>query len=469
MKRLNPVQALHDASTEKTRRKLLEFVPTNSERHPTQHGQSLEKLDKVRAAARHCGAELSLHLDRYWTGDPTATMGPIDVVDMFSGCGGMSAGFCAANSIMPVFRTMLAVDIDKVANKTYAANLHLTPLAEDVSELARDRRKLKKILSLSGRRHGAPLVLIGCAPCQGFSSHRNSKGSQDLRNNLFLDFANVASSLQPDAVIAENVPELLTTRYWPYVEKVVGIFKRQGYYVHLNIYNLARFGVPQERFRAVLLAMRKPFLPPEGFLNRTHFRTVRQAIGVLPPVRPGERHPSDSMHYSAGHCESVVETIRAVPKDGGSRPFNVGPDCLRRASLRYGRPAYEDVYGRLFWDRPAITITASARNPASGRFIHPEQNRGLSVREGALLQSFPSTYQFVGGLDDSFRQVGNAVPPAFSSYLAFHVLGELLGLSVVEGRFDAGIRKPIGSSFSRIIAGIKAEKRDDRNGRSLCA
>jgi DNA (cytosine-5)-methyltransferase 1 len=273
----------------------------------------------------------------------------------------------------------------------------------------------------------------------------------------------------PDAVIAENVPELLTTKYWAYVEKVVGIFRRQGYYVHLNIHNLAGFGVPQERFRAVLLAMRKPFLPPKQFLHRTDFRTVRQAIGVLPPVKPGEKHPADSMHYSAGHCASVIETIRAVPKNGGSRPSNVGPECLRRASKRHGRPAYEDVYGRLFWDRPAITITASARNPASGRFIHPEQNRGLSVREGAVLQSFPSAYKFVGGLDDSFRQVGNAVPPAFSSYLAFHVLGELLGSNLDEARFDSGITKPVGSSFSRIIAGIKADKSDALNGRKVYA
>ena len=108
------------------------------------------------------------------------------------------------------------------------------------------------------------------------------------------------------------------------------------------------------------------------------------AIGHLPRVAAGERSPGDAMHFSAGHRASTLEVIRAVPKDGGNRPPNVGPACLRRAHERQGKAVYEDVYGRLRWDRPAITITAYARNPASGRFVHPEQDRGLTAREAAL-------------------------------------------------------------------------------------
>jgi DNA (cytosine-5)-methyltransferase 1 len=133
----------------------------------------------------------------------------------------------------------------------------------------------------------------------------------------------------------------------------------------------------------------------------------------------------------------------------------MGPQCLVRARERQGRGAYDDVYGRLYWDKPAITITAYARNPASGRFVHPEQNRGLSVREAAILQSFPSNYIFAGTFDQKFRQIGNAVPPSFSACLAMHLVGELLG-PAFSGDIDEGIIEPIGASFSRLIPALKA-------------
>lgn len=390
----------------------------------------------------------------YWRRSETASEGPIDVIDMFSGCGGMSAGFRAVNGLVPAFKHILAVDVNKVANRTYEANLGLQPLCADIGELAADEARLRESLRTS-RRQDHPLILIGCAPCQGFSSHRNAAGEGDTRNSLFVDFAKIAVMLNPDVVVVENVPEMLTNRYWPYVNEARRQLEGAGYHTHLSVHNVAAYGVPQERFRAVLLAFRKAFQPLQGFLARSEFRTVRQTIGSLPPVGAGERHPTDAMHYSAGHKESTLETIRAVAKDGGSRPPHVGPACLQRIHERQGRSAYEDVYGRLFWDRPAITITAYARNPASGRYVHPEQDRGLTIREAALLQSFPSDYRFAGSLDDAFRQIGNAVPPVFASSLALHVLSELIGGSAGKGA-EGDIRQPVGSSFSRIIPALKA-------------
>jgi DNA (cytosine-5)-methyltransferase 1 len=172
------------------------------------------------------------------------------------------------------------------------------------------------------------------------------------------------------------------------------------------------------------------------------------------------------MHYTAGHRESTLATIRAVPKDGGSRPADVGPECLRRFEARQGKPAYEDVYGRLHWDRPSITITAYSRNPASGRFVHPDQDRGLSVREAALLQGFPSTYHFHGTLDQRFRQIGNAVPPVFAAYLAGHLLGELAAPSEFRGE-DKSIRASVGPSFARMIPGLKASRARQTHSRSV--
>ena len=403
-------------------------------------------------------AELAGNLDKYWSAAHVVTDGPVDVVDMFSGCGGMSAGFRALNGLVPAFRFAGAIDIDNVSNRSYQANLGIAPLQGDVSQLAGCDPLPKAVMPR--RRRRAPLVLIGCAPCQGFSSYRNRYGLKDTRNSLFMDFANLAARLLPDAVVVENVPELLTDRYWRLVQNARDLLGHCGYCVHLNVHNMAEFGLPQERFRALLVAMRRPFrFPARGFLERAQFRTVRDTIAGLPRVSGGERCEIDEMHYSAGHKESTLRTIRAVPKDGGSRPPHVGPECLRRAAERNGRAVYEDVYGRLYWDRPAITITAYARNPASGRFIHPEQDRGLTVREAALLQGFPRTYWFAGSLDDRFRQIGNAVPPIFSAYVACFVLDALLSRKR-SSQFSPGVVESMGPSFSRLIATLKAGHRD---------
>lgn len=422
------------------------------------------EVDSIRGWARACGRSLAYDFDRYWDLSKTAKHGPIQVIDMFSGCGGMSAGFQAVNGLLPAFRLAGAVDIDDLANQSYAKNLSVNPYEGDISEIAASRSEMSKMLKAMHYDPGEPLILIGCAPCQGFSSHRNtSSGFKDGRNYLFIDFARIAAKLKPDALIIENVPELLTNRSWPFVEQAKKILSRAGYRLFVTVHNMAEYGVPQERFRAVILGLRKNFHPIEGPFRRGEFRTVRDAIGKLPIIPAGGKDDRDPMHYTVGHKESTIATIMAVPKDGGSRPPDVGPACLRRAHAKNGRAAYEDVYGRLAWDKPAITITAHARNPASGRFSHPEQDRGLSVREGALLQGFPSDYWFAGSLDDRFRQIGNAVPPIFAASAAIHILSELANEEASVEKFISGIERPVGPSFSRMIPALKAGHRTERD------
>ncbi|WP_316575985.1 DNA cytosine methyltransferase [Nocardia canadensis] len=396
----------------------------------------------------------------------------IDVIDMFSGCGGMSAGFKHINQISdhsaPMFRHVLAIDIDEPANRSYLRNIGLTPVKADIHQLAQEPERLDTLIDGSGRRPENPLVLIGCAPCQGFSSHRNSAGPNDPRNNLFIDFAHIAARMQPDYVIVENVPEILTERYWPVVQRAREILQEVGYYTHLTAHNMAEFGVPQERFRAVLTAARTPFHGPVPTRHRDKFSTVREAIADLPPIQAGSTDPQDTMHRTAGHRASTIETIRAVPRDGGSRLAGTGPKSLQTLAERQGKSGYEDVYGRLAWDKPAITITAYSRNPASGRYVHPEQDRGLSIREAACLQSFPRDYVFEGTLDQAFRQIGNAVPPVFAAHLAISVLAHhaqgtsqpaWLAHADALGSVATGIKKPVGASFSRLIPALKAGTR----------
>lgn len=422
-----------------------------------------------REAAAIAAARLAFHVDTFWKSEAVQEPAPIDVVDMFSGCGGMSAGFRLANGMANAYRLIAAFDTDAVANRSYLANLGTTPFAEDVGRLASEPARLSKLLKSVGRDPSRPLVLIGCAPCQGFSSHRNDAGSADPRNSLFVDFTRIAAHLRPDAIISENVPELLTTRYWSLVEAGLKNLEDAGYFVHIGVHNLAEFGVPQERFRTLVLAMRRPFAPIRGLLKRSEFRTVRDAIGGLSPVAAGDRDPHDPMHYSAGHRQSTIDVIKAVPRDGGDRPEHIGPECLRRAKEKSGRAVYEDVYGRLYWDRPAITVTAYARNPASGRYTHPEQDRGLTVREAALLQGFPRDYWFEGSLDERFRQIGNAVPPIFGAVVAMHVLGELTSPARGTPTFEPGFRAAVGPSFSRLIPALKAGHLDGKAMRALTA
>jgi DNA (cytosine-5)-methyltransferase 1 len=416
-----------------------------------------EGADAVDAATR-LAAWLSLNLDSQWPN--VADDGPIDVIDVFSGAGGVSAGFKAVNSIFPAYRLALAIDTDPVANKTFEKNLGLAPVLEDVSLLAKQPNRLRKLVKSSRRRSGHPLVLIGCVPCQGFASHRNEAGKSDPRNSLFIDMANVAKALRPDAIVMENVPELVTTKYWPYLSEARRTLVDCGYSVHVSVENMAAYGVPQERFRMVLVAFKRPFAPPRGPVEREDFRSVREAIGTLPRVRPGKRDEEDPMHYCADHKKSTLDTIRSVPSDGGSLPAGAGPKCRARLERRQGgHPPYPDIYGRLFWDRAAVTITAHARNPASGRFVHPEQHRGLTVREAALLQGFPKSYEFEGGMIDQFRQIGNAVPPAFSAWLALYTLGRLAFPESGMESFRPGIEGPVTSSFSRLIPALKAGHR----------
>jgi DNA (cytosine-5)-methyltransferase 1 len=146
--------------------------------------------------------------------------------------------------------------------------------------------------------------------------------------------------------------------------------------------------------------------------------------------------------------------IRQVPHDGGNRPNGVGPACLDKTK------GFSDVYGRLFWDKPSITITHYARNPASGRYTHPEQDRGLTAREAALLQSFPVGFEFTGKSDDVYRQIGEAVPPMLSSAIAVKILIEYLSNEPTRNQLESSIESinnPVSSSYSSVIAGIKTK------------
>lgn len=372
-----------------------------------------------------------------------------DFIDFFSGCGGMSYGFYLLGKRYGLFRHVGAIDIDEHANKTFLRNFGDEPSNVDLARtplemITREINKKRK-----PRRN--PLIVIGCAPCQGFSSHRKKDPRKDGRNSLIEKFAEIALSLKPKFIIMENVPDLLTYKHWHHYVAFKEMLEGKGYNISSAILNMAHFGVPQERFRAVILASKEfiPSMPRPLFKNRGDFVTVRDAIGDLPELQSGGRSAEDPMHITSRHRQDTVAVFSKIPKDGGSRPQGVGPACLDRVSGFY------DVYGRLYWDRPAVTITARCRTPSCGRFLHPEQNRGLSVREAATLQGFPLDFIFEGPFDDKYKQIGNAVPPIFSTVLAAHVLSMLAGLNHSNKEDWQRIDAPIAKSYSSVIAMIK--------------
>jgi DNA (cytosine-5)-methyltransferase 1 len=372
---------------------------------------------------------------------------------MFCGCGGMSLGFAALAKATGAFRLIGGVDVNEVSLKTYEHNYGVPACKVDVRELANDDAALNSFLkSLPDYDQTIPTVLIGCAPCQGFTAHRKKNWDQpDNRNGLVEAFADVAVAIKPDCVIMENVPELLSGRYWKHFEYLRDRLTEAGYTVKQAIHSAAEHGAPQDRFRALIIAMKIDFSMPEARLKPKEFLTVRNAISDLPPVRAGEQGASDPMHKSATHRQSTIDVIKAIPKNGGSRPNGIGPKCLQNFK------GFADVYGRLAWDRPSITITHYARNPASGRFVHPEQNRGLTMREAARLQSFPDGFEFTGGFDDVFRQIGEAVPPMLSLSVAASTLAALKG-EVLSG-YENLVVEPVNDSFAGVIAGIKGSRR----------
>lgn len=320
-------------------------------------------------------------------------------IDLFSGCGGLTQGLREAG-----FNVLAAVELDPLAAATYALN------HKDVVLYNRDIRSVTaaEIESACGLEAGQLDLLAGCPPCQGFSrlTHNNKRQRlDDPRNRLIDDVGRLVRALLPKVVMLENVPAL--TQYTRYLE-----FKRElrrlGYNVSDQVLNVADFGVPQRRRRLVVLASRVGKI--DHLQSPDTRRTVRDAIGDLPAA--GES--GDPLHdIVESRSARVRAMIQAIPKNGGSRSSLPPTFALKCHESSDG---FYDVYGRMNWDDVSPTITGGCINPSKGRFLHPEADRAITLREAALLQTFPARYKFAltRGKYAVAEMIGNALPPAFS-------------------------------------------------------
>lgn len=319
-------------------------------------------------------------------------------IDLFCGCGGLTLGLKQAG-----FEVIGAVDNDSLAVETYKVNHPEVHVWErDIQGLTVGwvKRKL-------GLRKGELDLLAGCPPCQGFSTMRTLNGGYEIydeRNDLIFEFLRFVRELAPKAVMMENVPGLQKDRRF---KKLCKELESEGYIVNEDVLDAADYSVPQRRRRLILLAGKSKKIE---FAKKARCeRTVFDAIGNLPPAGKSR----NKLHnLPERRTKKVIKLIERIPKDGGSRK-----DLGKRRQLACHKKCdgFKDVYGRIAWDKQAPTITSGCTNPSKGRFLHPKEHRTITLREAALLQTFPRTYYFdpEAGKGAVAALIGNALPAEF--------------------------------------------------------
>ena len=339
------------------------------------------------------------------------------VVDIFCGAGALSHGFRLEG-----FRIACGYDIDEACRFPFEENNEAPFVRRDVAAI--DRADLVKEFA-----PGLPRILIGCAPCQPFS--RYSQGREYRKWKLLDDFARLVVGTKPDVVTMENVPQLAEFKGGSVFQGFVAKLRAGGYRVERAIVSCADFGVPQDRTRLVLIGSRHgdPILPEPSHAPDEHV-TVSQMIGDMPPLVAGGADPRDPLHCASGMSALNLERIRASRPGGTWRdwPPDLVAECHRKKKGR----GYASVYGRMRWDRPSPTITTQFYGFGNGRYGHPEQDRALSLREGAMLQDFPRDYAFVPPCEEVRfstigRLIGNAVPVGLARAIARAIKAHLRG------------------------------------------
>ena len=344
--------------------------------------------------------------------DSTPALAPVgSVVDLFCGAGGLTHGLRREG-----FDVVAGVDVDELCRFPFEENNQARFVHSDVDALTADQLSALFVPN-------QPRILVGCAPCQPFSTY-NQK-NEDPKWRLVERFGELICEVRPDIVSMENVPRLLEFQGGSVFESFKKTLQDAGYHVHHQLVFMPDYGLPQRRSRLVLLAslhgdlkLEDPSHAPDSY------RTVQQVIGKLAPIGAGEADQRDPLHTASRLSSINLRRIRASLPGGSWADWeeDLVADCHKVTSGK----GYRSVYGRMKMDEPSPTITTQFFGFGNGRFGHPEQDRGLSLREGAILQSFPPGYAFVKpGERVQFkalgRMIGNAVPV---------LLGEVIGRSI---------------------------------------
>ena len=321
---------------------------------------------------------------------------------------------------------VMAIDNDPDACRTFQANFPIARVhAVDIRQLP-TRSLDKAVLSLRSN----PILFSACAPCQPFSRQRRSTSTVgDKRMGLLSEFLRFVKRYRPELLFIENVPGLasgiLPQRAF---DRFTQTAMRLGYSTEWQIVRAQSYGVPQRRSRLILVGSR---LGSIGFPQATHgpeaptlrYSTVREWIGDFPPLAAGASNPAIPNHRAAALSPLNVERLRAT-REGGSWPD--WPPHLIPPCHRDGAGGHSDAYGRMRWDAPAAALTTRCISYSNGRFGHPEQDRAISIREAASLQTFPFTFKLTGTLNSQARQIGNAVPVLLAQRFGEHFVNHVV-------------------------------------------
>ena len=333
----------------------------------------------------------------------------IKAIDFFCGGGGMSYGMQMAG-----IKVLAGIDNDKNCKDTYKANIKGAKFIHaNVFDLK--EQELQKDLKL--KQNDNNLLLIGCSPCQFWSIINTDKEKSKESKNLLVEFERFVKYFNPGYVVVENVPGVLRKKKESGLEDFIYWLEKNNYKVHFKVHNTNDYKVPQNRLRFTLIANRVSDIEIEPIKAKGRKLKVKDVIGEhngFPKLNAGNRDPNNK-NTVAGIEPICVERMKYIKKDGGNRfDFAHIPDLQLNCFI--GREkSFRDTFGRLWWNRPSSTITTKFYAVSSGRFTHPDEDRAISLGEGAALQSFPKEYKFYGSsIANIARLIGNAVPPEYA-------------------------------------------------------
>jgi DNA (cytosine-5)-methyltransferase 1 len=339
----------------------------------------------------------------------------LKAIDFFCSAGGVSCGFRQAG-----IDVLGGIDIDEKCKKTYEKNIKAKFLHADVSLLKKG--KLVKYFNI--RRNQDDLIFVGCSPCQYYSNIKTDKTKSSKTRLLLADFQEFVDYYRPGYVFIENVPGLDKKEGSPLAD-FKDFLTDQGYYFSDGILNAKHYGVPQNRRRYILVASRidKHIVLPKP--DKQNIKTVKHAIGdnkIFRPIQAGTIDKTDFIHSASALSSTNLKRIKLTPKNGGDRTSWAEIKALQLDCYQ-DHNGHTDVYGRMSWEKPSPTITTRFDSLSNGRYGHPDQDRAISLREGATLQSFPLSYKFYSkNKNTTARMIGNAVPPKLACIIAKNIL-----------------------------------------------
>jgi DNA (cytosine-5)-methyltransferase 1 len=337
----------------------------------------------------------------------------LKAIDFFCGAGGMSYGLKRAG-----ISVVAGIDVDADCEQTYVANIRGAEyLCKDITKLTCLQLQQKLKITIGDDS----LVFAGCSPCQYWSKIHTDKSKSQKSAFLLKAFQKFIRYFRPGFVLIENVPGLMTNKRESILPSFLKFLKRHGYSFDDGIINSNHYGVPQNRFRYVLVATR---LSVEIKLPKARTDSgliVRKYLGIangFKEIKAGTQDKTSFHHTAASLSKKNLERISITKKDGGDRSAWKDNADLMIPAYEGNSKIFKDVYARMYWDRPAPTITTRFNSFSNGRFGHPEEDRAISLREGATLQTFPKSYRFITKNKATIaRHIGNAVPPALAENL----------------------------------------------------